>query len=232
MPTRAAVSSIRGEQGYVVRGIGLIRSLQDLGNIVILAKNGTPVFLKNLGTLQLGALERRGILGKDNNPDGVSGIVLLLRGMNPSQVLEGVHAQVAALNRRLSSARCKAGTLLRSHRTRPDDRPPGVDRLCSKAWASSCWSSSVSWQRTRRAHGRLDCSFPLLFAFICMRFTHIPANLLSLGAIDFGIIVDASIVVMENILRRREEHPEEKLSEAGCAGIRGSRSHAPFSSQR
>ncbi len=59
---------VRGEQGYVVRGIGLIRSLQDLGNIVILAKNGTPVFVKNLGTLQLGALERRGILGKDRNP--------------------------------------------------------------------------------------------------------------------------------------------------------------------
>jgi cobalt-zinc-cadmium resistance protein CzcA len=57
----------------VVRGIGLIRSLQDLGNIVILAKNGTPVYVKNLGALQLGALERRGILGKDQNPDTVSG---------------------------------------------------------------------------------------------------------------------------------------------------------------
>jgi len=89
---------VRGEQGYVVRGIGLIRSLDDLGNIVILAKNGTPVFVKNLGTLHLGALERRGILGKDGNPDTVSGIVLLLKGMNPSQVLEGVHAQVDALN--------------------------------------------------------------------------------------------------------------------------------------
>jgi len=89
---------VRGEQGYVVRGIGLVRSLQDLGNIVILAKNGTPVFVRNLGALQLGALERRGILGKDLNRDGVSGIVLLLRGMNPTQVLEGVHLQVSALN--------------------------------------------------------------------------------------------------------------------------------------
>jgi cobalt-zinc-cadmium resistance protein CzcA len=88
----------RGEQGYVVRGIGLIRSLQDLGNIVILAKSGTPDIKKNLGTLQLGALERRGILGKDKNPDAVSGIVLLLRRMNPSQVLDGIHAQIASLN--------------------------------------------------------------------------------------------------------------------------------------
>src|SRR5262249_55216547 len=88
----------RGGQGDVVRGIGLIRSLQDLGNIVILAKGGTPVYVKNLGSLQLGALERRGILGKDRNPDSVSGIVLLLKGSNPSQVLEGVHTQVDALN--------------------------------------------------------------------------------------------------------------------------------------
>src|SRR5262249_8227218 len=89
---------VRGEQGYVVRGMGLIRSLDDLGNIVILAMNGTPVFVHNLGTLQLDALERQGILGKDRIPDAVSGIVLLLKGMNPSQVLEGVHAQVNALN--------------------------------------------------------------------------------------------------------------------------------------
>ena len=93
---------VRGEQGYVVRGIGLIRSLQDLGNIVILQKNGTPVFLKNLGTLQLGALEWRGILGKDKNPDTVSGIVLLLRGMNPSIVLAGIHQQVEPQSRTLA----------------------------------------------------------------------------------------------------------------------------------
>ena len=80
----------RGDEAFVVRGIGLIRSLDDLGNIVVKAqKNGTPVLLRNLGELRLGALERKGILGKDNNPDGVSGIVLLLRGENPSRVLEG-----------------------------------------------------------------------------------------------------------------------------------------------
>ncbi len=91
---------VRGEQGYVVRGIGLIRTLDDLGNIVVKVdeKTGTPIFVKNLGTLQFGALERKGVLGKDGNPDGVSGIVLLLRGQNPSVVLDGVHEKIDELN--------------------------------------------------------------------------------------------------------------------------------------
>ncbi|MEO8799190.1 MAG: efflux RND transporter permease subunit, partial [Polyangiaceae bacterium] len=89
---------VRGDQAAVVRGIGLVRSLDDLGNIVVSQHEGTPVFLKNLGTLQLGALARNGIAGKDNNPDVVSGIVLLLRGANPSVVLDGVHEKVNELN--------------------------------------------------------------------------------------------------------------------------------------
>jgi cobalt-zinc-cadmium resistance protein CzcA len=204
---------VRGEQGYVVRGIGLVRSLQDIGNIVILAKSGTPVFVKNLGALQLGAPERQGILGKDRNRDGVSGIVLLLRGNNPSLVLGGVHAQVNLLNN---------GVLP------PDVKVvPYVDR-----------TELVHTTVTRVSHTLLEgmglvlivlilflgsaraalmvavtVPFSLLFAFICMRFTNIPANLLSLGAIDFGIIVDAAIVVMENILRHREENPDWVLGE-------------------
>ena len=82
---------VRGDQGFVVRGIGLIRTLDDLGNIVVAEHQGAPVFLKNLGTLELGALARNGVLGRDHNPDGVSGIVLLLRGENPSRVLSRLH---------------------------------------------------------------------------------------------------------------------------------------------
>lgn len=204
---------VRGEQGYVVRGIGLIRSLQDLGNIVILQKNGTPVFLKNLGTLQLGALERRGILGKDNNPDSVSGIVLLLRGMNPSIVLEGVHQQVDALNH---------GILPPDVRLVPYmDRTQLVHTTIHRVSQTLLEGMGlvllvlILFLGSTRGALMVAITVPLslLFAFILMRFSGIPANLLSLGAIDFGIIVDASIVVMENILRHREEHPKAKLSE-------------------
>ncbi|HJZ63562.1 MAG TPA: CusA/CzcA family heavy metal efflux RND transporter [Candidatus Acidoferrum sp.] len=204
---------VRGEQGYVVRGIGLIRSLQDLGNIVILAKNGTPVFVKNLGTLQLGALERRGILGKDSNPDTISGIVLLLKGMNPSQVLEGVHTQVEALNQGI----LPPDTKLVPYVDRTDLVHTTVHRVSQTLLEGMGLVILVLLLFLGSARGALMVAvtvpFSLLFAFICMRFTHIPANLLSLGAIDFGIIVDASIVVMENILRHREEHPEEQLGE-------------------
>ena len=204
---------VRGEQGYVVRGIGLIRSLDDLGNIVILAKNGTPVFVKNLGTLHLGALERRGILGKDGNPDTVSGIVLLLKGMNPSQVLEGVHAQVDALNHGI----LPADTKLVPYLDRTQLVHTTVHRVSQTLLEGMGLVLLVLLLFLGSARGALMVAitvpFALLFAFICMRFTNIPANLLSLGAIDFGIIVDAAIVVMENILRHREEHLDSPLSE-------------------
>src|SRR6202140_4183160 len=204
---------VRGEQGYVVRGIGLVRSLQDLGNIVILAKNGTPVFVKNLGSLQLGALERRGILGKDANGDGVSGIVLLLRGMNPSQVLEGVHAQVTALNGGILPPDVKVVPYI--------DRTDLVHTTVTRVGHTLLEGMGlvlivlILFLGSARAALMVAVTVPfsLLFAFICMRFTNIPANLLSLRAIGFGIIVDASIVVMENILRHREENPDWVMSE-------------------
>jgi len=204
---------VRGEQGYVVRGIGLIRSLEDLGNIVILAKGGTPVYVKNLGVLRLGALERRGVLGKDRNPDTVSGIVLLLKGSNPSQVLEGVHAEVAALN----SGILPPDTKLVPYSDRTDLVRTTVHRVSQTLLEGIGLVLLVLVLFLGSASGALMVAitvpFSLLFAFICMRFTHIPANLLSLGAIDFGIIVDAAIVIMENILRHREEHPDAPLAE-------------------
>jgi cobalt-zinc-cadmium resistance protein CzcA len=204
---------VRGEQGYVVRGIGLIRSLQDLGDIVIIQKAGTPVFLRNLGTLQLGAQERRGILGKDSNPDAVSGIVLLLRGMNPSAVLAGVHAQVDALNH---------GGLPPDVQVVPySDRTALVETTVHRVSRTMLEGMTLVVVVLILFLGRikgavivaLTIPLSLLFAFILMDATNIPANLLSLGAIDFGIIVDAAIVVLESILRVRESRESEPLTE-------------------
>ena len=88
----------RGQQAFVVRGVGLIGGLDDLGNVVVTQKNGVPVLVKDLGEITLGNQERHGILGKDANPDTIEGIVLLLKGENPSRVLEGVHEAVRDLN--------------------------------------------------------------------------------------------------------------------------------------
>jgi cobalt-zinc-cadmium resistance protein CzcA len=204
---------VRGDQGFVVRGLGLIRSLEDLGNIVVSEKEGTPIFVRNLGQLRLGALERRGVLGKNRNPDGVSGIVLLLRGQNPSKVLAGVHEKVDLLN----------------HGGLPGDVQivPYLDRTSLVRKTLHTVSHTLTegmclvvivlllFLHSLRGSLMVALTIPLalLIAFILMHFTNIPANLLSLGAIDFGIIVDGSIVVLENILRRREEHPTARMSE-------------------
>jgi heavy metal efflux system protein len=202
----------RGDEAFVVRGIGLIRSLDDLGNIVVNQKNGTPVLLRNLGELRLGALERNGILGKDNNPDGVSGIVLLLRGENPSRVLEGLHEKVRALNRGLLPPDVKVVPYL----DRTDLVKTTLHTVSRTLLEGMTLVVLVLMLFLGSIRGALIVAITiplsLLIAFILMHLTNIPANLLSLGAIDFGIIVDGSIVVMENILRRREAHPDKPLT--------------------
>lgn len=204
---------LRGDQGFVVRGIGLIRNLEDLGNIVVSEQHGTPVFLRSLGTLQLGALQRNGILGKDQNPDGVSGIVLLLRGENPSRVLEGLHERVTALNGGLLPPDVKVVPYL--------DRTDLVRTTLTTVSHTMVEGIGlviivlILFLGSPRSALIVATVIPLslLIAFILMRLTNIPANLLSLGAIDFGIIVDGAIVVMESILRKREHSPDTEMTE-------------------
>jgi len=92
----------RGEQGYVVRGIGLVSDLEDLGKIVVTTVNNTPIFLNDLGKLKYGNLERKGVFGytdrKREDSESIEGICLLLKGENPSKVLEGLHQAVDELN--------------------------------------------------------------------------------------------------------------------------------------
>lgn len=201
----------RGEQGFVVRGVGLISGLDDLGNVVVTEKNGVPVLVKDLGEVKLGSQERHGILGKDDKADTIEGIVLLLKGENPSRVLAGVHDAVRDLNENIL----------------PKDVQvvPYIDRtMLVKATVHTVGKTLVEgmvlvtlvlllFLGSPRAALIVAVTIPLslLTAFICMHQFKIPANLLSLGAIDFGIVVDAAIVVMENILRRREAHEGRAL---------------------
>ena len=204
---------VRGEQTAVIRGIGLIRSLDDLGNIVVSAQQGTPVFLKSLGRLELGALTRNGIGGKDEAPDVVTGIVLLLRGGNPSRVLNDVHKKVDALNHGILPPDVKIVPYL--------DRTELVNTTVSTVSHTLLEGMGLVlivlllFLGSARTALLIAITVPLslLFAFILMATTEIPANLLSLGAIDFGILVDGAIVVLESVLRRREENPGAALSE-------------------
>lgn len=211
----------RGDLGYVVRGIGLVKDLEDLGKIVVKAENGIPIFLKDLGRLKYGNVERKGILGysdkERNYSDSIEGIVLLLKGENPSVVLEKIHQYVDELNHVLLPEGVKIHTFL--------DRTELVDTTLHTVSTTLIEGISLviivliiflgSWRGALLVAITIPIS--LLFAFILMHFTDIPANLLSLGAIDFGIIVDGAIVMMESILKKREDNPKEELKEKSIA---------------
>jgi len=211
----------RGDQGYVVRGIGLVKNLEDIGQIVVKTEKGIPILLNDLGSLKYGNLERKGILGyTDRNRDyseSVQGIVLLLKGQNPSDVLKGINKNVEELNNGILPEGVQIHAYL--------DRTNLIDTTLTTVSHTLLEGMALviivlivflgSWRGALLVAITIPIS--LLIAFILMKLTDIPANLLSLGAIDFGIIVDGAIVMMETILKKREDHPEKELKEQTIA---------------
>lgn len=211
----------KGDLGYVVRGIGLLDSLEDLGKIVVSTEEGVPVFLNDLGELKYGTLERKGVLGYTDRErdysESIQGIVLLLKHQNPSEVLKGITEAVNELNNEILPEGVKIHTFL--------DRTELVNTTLNTVSRTLLEGIGLviivlivflgSWRGALLVAITIPLS--LLVAFILMKFTNIPANLLSLGAIDFGIIVDGAIVMMETILKKREENPDEELQEKTIA---------------
>jgi cobalt-zinc-cadmium resistance protein CzcA len=204
----------RGDQSYVIRGVGLIHNLADIGSIVVTQVNGTPVLVRDLGRATLSHQEREGIVGKDNNPDTIEGIVLMLKYQNPSKTLDGVHAKVAQLNAKMA----KSGVRIVPY----SDRDDLVHATVSKVGRTIAEGVGlvflvlVIFLGSPRSAFVVAVSIPmaLVSVFAFLNLTKVSANLLSLGAIDFGILVDGAIVVTEAILRRREATPDEELSES------------------
>jgi len=213
----------RGDLGYVIRGIGLVKNLEDLGKIVVKTEQGVPIFLNDIGKLKYGNLERKGALGysdrKRNYSESIEGIVLLLKGQNPSVVLEGVHQAIKDLN----NGELPEGVKIHSFLDRTDLVKTTLDTVSHTLLEGVALVIVIliiflgSWRGALLVAITIPLS--LLIAFILMHFTNIPANLLSLGAIDFGIIVDGAIVMMEAILKKREENPKEELKEKSIANI-------------
>ncbi|USI74675.1 efflux RND transporter permease subunit [Sphingomonas morindae] len=202
----------RGEQGYVVRGVGALHDLTDLGSVVVTQKGGSPVLVRDLGKVRLSQVERHGILGKDDRGDAIEGIVTLLRGENPSRVMDDVHAKVAELN----AALARKGARIVPYLDRSDLVHTTVDKVSHTVSEGIGLVLIVLILFLGNARSALIVAIviplAMLIAFILMNLTHVPANLLSLGAIDFGIIVDGAIVMMESLLRRREARPDKPLT--------------------
>lgn len=201
----------RGGQGFVVRGIGAIRKREDIENIVVTSVSGVPIFIKNVAHVEAYPSPPSGVLGytiQSNDSlrldvnSSIQGLIAMRRGENASQIIIGLKERIEEIN--------------------ANDLPPGV-RLRVTYDRSELVNSTIhTVSRTLfegisivvivliffigsvRSALVVAATIPLsmLFAFVMMKITGIPANLLSLGAIDFGIIVDGAVVMVENIMRR------------------------------
>jgi cobalt-zinc-cadmium resistance protein CzcA len=211
----------RGGQSFAVRSIGAIRSAEDIRNIVVTTQNGVPVFVRSLASVEEYPLPPSGVLGYAMRSgdstvvdvaSGVQGLVAMRRGENPSDVVNALSARVEEIN---------AHDLPPGIRLRVTyDRSQLVDYTIHTVTRTLFEGLSIVTIVLIFFIGSVRSAFvvattipiAMLFAFLMMKLTGIPANLLSLGAIDFGIIVDGAVVMVENIMRRYREATKEERS--------------------
>jgi cobalt-zinc-cadmium resistance protein CzcA len=198
------------EHGYekqVVRGVGLFRSLDDIAEVEITEKAGVPVRVRDLGTVAIGGAPREGIVAKDSADDVVEGIVLMRKGGNALEVLTGVRAKTTELN---------SAILPRGVQVDPFyDRATLVNRTVRTVEENLAMGAALVLVILMLFLGDLRSALvvgaviplSLLGAFILMDVGKVSANLISLGAVDFGIIVDAAVVVVEAMLVRLALQP-------------------------
>jgi heavy metal efflux system protein len=189
-----------GGSFYYVRGLGRIVTPQDIGNIVLAVKDGIPVLVKDVAQVTIGFAPRLGQFSYDTVNDAVEGVVLMRTGEQAQTVLKAVEAKTAELNRTLphdvhiQPFYDRSELIHFTTRTVEDNLLRGIVLVIVVL---------VFFLYSVRSGLIVAVTIPLalLFAFICLDLRHIPANLLSIGAIDFGILVDATVVMVENIHR-------------------------------
>jgi cobalt-zinc-cadmium resistance protein CzcA len=196
-----------GEQAYTVRGLGLLRGVHDLENVVVQTTSGVPVRVRDVARVVEGARPRLGIVGKDRDDDVVQGIVLMRYDGETKPTLEGIHRRIA---------------IIRDHHLLPPgmEIAPYYDRgslvrvttrtVMHNLLLGMVLVSVVLFLFLGNVRGALiaaiNIPLALLFAFCGMVVGDTPANLISLGAVDFGIIVDSTVIVVENIFRHLGSH--------------------------
>ena len=205
-----------GLQQINVRSVGLVRDVQDIEDTVITTKNGTPLRIKDIAVVAQGDKIRLGQTGRAirtadgkviDNPDVVSGIALLRKGAEADRALEGLHEKINELN----SYILPRGVKLVSYLDRSELVHFTTHTVLHNLSEGVCLVVIILLLLLGNVRGAiivaLTIPFSLLFASICLDLRHVPANLLSLGALDFGMVVDGAVVMIENIVRhlnRRE----------------------------
>ena len=210
----------RNQEQYIIRGEALVSSIHDIESIVVgHNREGVPIFIKNLGTVEKGSMLRIGAATEDGRHETVIGLVQMLAGANAREVVERVKARVTEIQ-----ASLPPGVAIRPFY----DRAQFVDRVLRTVIVNLMEGGllviAVLFVLLGSLQGSLlvALAIPLsmLFAFIGMYYLGISGNLMSLGAIDFGLIVDGSVVMMENILRKRSENPATPVLELARQGGR------------
>jgi cobalt-zinc-cadmium resistance protein CzcA len=191
-----------GGQFYYVRGLGRVHTVEDIGDVVVAVHNGTPILVKDLGNVIIGHAPRLGQFGFNGRNDAVEGVILMRRGEQTQTVLQGVEAMTRQLNDsvlpkdvRIHPFYDRSDLVHLTTRTVEDNLVRGILLVIVVL---------IFFLYDIRSGLIVATAIPLslLFAFICLDVRHIPANLLSIGAIDFGILVDGAVVMVENIHRQ------------------------------
>ncbi len=191
----------QGGQFYYVRGLGRLETLEDIGNVVLATRNGVPILVKDVGEVVVGHAPRLGQFGFNAEDDAVEGVILLRNGDQAQTVLKRVERETGELNTavlprdvRILPFYDRSDLIALTTRTVEDNLARGIILVVVVL---------VAFLYSVRAGLIVATTIPLalLFAFIGLDVRHIPANLLSIGAIDFGILVDGGVVMVENIYR-------------------------------
>ena len=191
-----------GGQFYYVRGVGRMNTVEDIGNVVLAVNNGTPVLVKDVGHVEIGIAPRLGEFGYGKQDEAVEGVILLRTGEKTQDVLKAVEAKTKELNEQILPKDVKI--------------LPFYDRTDLIALTTQVVQQNllrgmllvvvvlIFFLYDFRAGLIVAVTVPLalLFAFVCLDLQHASANLLSIGAIDFGILVDGAVVMVENIFRQ------------------------------
>jgi cobalt-zinc-cadmium resistance protein CzcA len=198
----------QGAQQFTIRGIGLLKSADDIGRIVVASRNTTPILVRDVAQVTIGSVPRLGIVGQDEDDDVVTGIVIMRKGENPSVVLKAVKEKIEELNHHILPAGVKIVPFY--------DRTWLMGKTLSTVFKNLVEGALLVslvlylFLSNLRASLAVVVVIPLslLATFLGLKIMGVPANLLSLGAMDFGIIVDGAVIVIENIMHRLAERGE------------------------
>jgi cobalt-zinc-cadmium resistance protein CzcA len=204
----------KGSQAYVVRGVGLLEKTADIENILITNVKGTPVLVKNVANVVVTGKPRLGRVGLNGDDDLVEGIVIMLRGENPSKVIEKLRERITDLNTRILPKDVKIEPFL--------DRTELVDKTITTVTHNLIEGILLvsivvfvflyNWRTTVIVASVIPLAF--LFALLMLRIQGLSANLISIGAVDFGLLLEGTMVIVEHVFASMDRRAREMGMEA------------------